>query len=286
VDFMGDGEALKAAIMGRANDPDRGHGMIPAPFLGPVTAMRYAPTRLAALSLVAALMSASALAQTPPAKPAAKPAAKPRVTLQAAPGAVVTAKPKVKLMSRDELRACFDRRDANEAEAIAVQEAEKLLIPEREAIVKDAATIKQRDAELVAEQKTIQLEMATMTQRATEVQEQIKKAENKKEAEALRAEYQKQADAVNARIEPHNAKRKEFRELIEKTNLDARVDAFNKNKEELGQRFDKLGDAQDAWRNECGNKPYDEADEIALNKERAAKKAAAAAAGAASAASK
>ncbi|MFN4115866.1 MAG: hypothetical protein ACK4F7_05105, partial [Inhella sp.] len=62
--------------------------------------MRSIPNRLALVSLIAAICGAPVLAQTAqPAKPAAtKPApAKPRVTLQAAPGATVTAKPKVKL---------------------------------------------------------------------------------------------------------------------------------------------------------------------------------------------
>ena len=57
--------------------------------------------------------------------------------------------------------------------------------------------------------------------------------------------------------------------------FEQRVEAFNKRKDELAQRADKLGDAQDAWRNECGNRPYDEVDEIAVRKEMEKAKAAA-----------
>ena len=57
--------------------------------------------------------------------------------------------------------------------------------------------------------------------------------------------------------------------------FEERVDSFNKKKDALAERADKLGDEQDAWRNECGNKPYDEADEIAIKKEKAAAAAAA-----------
>jgi hypothetical protein len=43
----------------------------------------------------------------------------------------------------------------------------------------------------------------------------------------------------------------------------------------LGERADKVGDKQDLWRTECGNRPYNEDDEKAILKEKAAAKAAA-----------
>jgi hypothetical protein len=52
--------------------------------------------------------------------------------------------------------------------------------------------------------------------------------------------------------------------------FEARVDAFNKRKDELAARADQLGEKQDAWRNECGNRPYKEDDEKAIRKEMAA----------------
>lgn len=235
--------------------------------------MRATSFRLAALALAAALSSGAVVAQTAPAKPAAKPAAK-APAKSAAKEAPAPAKPKQKLLTRDELRACMDRQDANKVEAKALEEAEAQLGPDREAIMKEADAIKAREKELIAEQDAIQADMAAMGKRAEEVKEQMKKL-SKKEAQALAADYQKQADEVNARIEPHNNKRKAFREAIQAANLDARIEAFNKKKDDVSTRFDKLGDAQDAWRAECGNKPYDEADEIAIKKERAAKAAAA-----------
>jgi chromosome segregation ATPase len=227
--------------------------------------MRTTPFRLVALSLATALMTAGAVAQTVP-KPAAKAPAKPA----AAPA---PAKAKPKLMSRDELRACLDRQDANAAEAKEVEAADATLKPERDAILKESEAVREADKALKLEQEALLADMESMKVKAEELKEKMKSL-SKKEQQALAADYQKQADEVNARIEPHNAKRRALSEQVKAANLDARIDVFNKRKDEVATRFDKLGDAQDAWRNECGNRPYDEADEIAIKKERAAKAAA------------
>lgn len=235
-----------------------------------MTTMRTTPFRLAALTLAAALMTAGAQAQTPP-KPAAKPAAK--APAKAAAPAPAPAKAKPKVMTRDELRSCLDRQDANIAEGKALEADEATLKPEREAILKETEAIRDADKAIKLEAEALQADMAAMSKRAEELKEKMK-AMTKKDQQAAAAEYQKQADEVNARIEPHNVKRRAFFDQVKAADLDNRIEAFNKKKDAVANRFDKLGDAQDAWRNECGNRPYEEADEVAIKKERAAKAAA------------
>ena len=53
-----------------------------------------------------------------------------------------------------------------------------------------------------------------------------------------------------------------------------KIDDFNKRQADASTRVDKLGELEDKWRAECGNRPYDERDEEAIKKEMAAKKAA------------
>lgn len=238
--------------------------------------MRYVPSRLALVSLAAALIGGAAVAQTPPAKPAtpaAKPAApaKPKVTLQAAPGAVVSAKPKVKLMTRDELRACLNRNDATKAEADAIAAADKELAKERDAVLLERDAIKAQQTEIETAEKALLADNQAVAKRFEELKEQLPKMSKKEQAEA-RADYEKRAAAVNAQIDPHNTRKRAFLEQVRL--FEERVEAFNKKKDELGARADKVGEEQDAWRNECGNKPYDEADEIAIKKEKAAAAAA------------
>ncbi len=241
--------------------------------------MRSIPNRLALVSLVAAMFGAPVLAQTAqPAKPAAtKPAAKPapakpRVTLQAAPGATVTAKPKVKLMSRDELRVCLDRNEAAKVEADAIAQADKELAKERDAVLLERDAIKAQQTEIEEAEKAILAENQVVAKRFEELKELLPKMNKKEQAEA-KADYEQRAGKVNAQIEPHNARKKAFLEQVRL--FEERVETFNKKKDALAERADKLGDEQDAWRNECGNKPYDEADEIAIKKEKAAAAAAA-----------
>lgn len=229
--------------------------------------MRHALFRLASVSLAAALMAGSALAQTPPAKPVAKPAAKPKVTLQAAPGAVVQAKPKQKLMTRDELRACLARNDASKAEADGIAAADQQLIKERDAVLLERDAIKKQQAEVEAAEKAILADNQAVAKRFEELKELLPKMSKKEQTEA-KADYEKRAGVVNAQIDPHNARKKAFLEQVKL--FEERVETFNKKKDELGTRADKVGDEQDAWRNECGNKAYDEADEIAIKKEKAA----------------
>ncbi|WP_326538783.1 hypothetical protein [Pseudorhodoferax sp.] len=233
------------------------------------------PIRVAVLGLLVALsplatLHAQTAAQAPKtAKPAAKaPAAKPKPPqLVAAPGAVIQAKPKVKLMTRDELRACLDRQDASAAESKAIEADDKVLAEERSKVLLERDAIKAKQVEIETAEKTLLADNAAVAKRFEELKELLPKMSKKEQTEA-KADYEARAKGVNEQIDPHNQRKKVF--LSEVKAFEERVDSFNKRKDALAERADKLGDAQESWRNECGNKPYDEADEIALKKERAA----------------
>jgi hypothetical protein len=228
--------------------------------------MRFHSFRVLALACGTAVLSLSLHAQTPPAKPASKP------TKSSAKGAPqVAAKPKEKLMTRDELRVCFDRKDANAAEAKAVEAADKDMLVERDAVLKRRDSVKKEQDDIEAAEKTLLADNQAVAARGEVLKVELPKMSKKEQAEA-RAEYERRVNDVNGRIEPHNARKRAF--LADAKVLEAEVDAFNKRKEELSARADKVGDLQEAWRNECGNRPYDELDEIAIKKEKAAKAAA------------
>ncbi len=246
--------------------------------------MRPSVSHLAVLTLTAALACTSSLAQTAApakadpkaakpaaAKPAAKPANKPQ--LVAAPGAVISAKPKVKLMTRDELRACLERQDGNASEGKAIEAEDKVMADERAKVLLERDAIKAKQGEIEEAEKALVAANQAVAQRFEELKTLLPKMSKKEQAEA-KADYEKRASEVNSKIDPHNQRKRVF--LAEVKAFEERVDSFNKRKDQLSDRADKLGDAQEAWRNECGNRPYDEADEIAIRKEqsKAAEKAA------------
>lgn len=232
--------------------------------------MRSTPIRAAVLGILVALSPLAAVqAQSQSAKPAAKPqAAKPKPPqLVAAPGAVIQAKPKTKLMTRDELRACLDRQDASAAEAKAIEADDKLLAEERAKVLLERDAIKAKQVEIETAEKALLAENAAVAKRFEELKELLPNM-TKKEGTEAKADYEARAKAVNDQIDPHNQRKKLF--LAEVKTFEERVESFNKRKDALAERADKLGEGQEAWRNECGNKPYDEADELAIKKEKAA----------------
>lgn len=220
------------------------------------------------LALIASLSTFAASAQTTPTKPATKPAVKAPGKPVAKPTEATPAKSRPKLMTRDELRECFARREANVTEAKAIEAADAGLLTERTAVLAERDAIQTRNAEINAAEKMLVAENQAVQKMYDELM--AKKGDmSKKELAAAKADYELRANEVNGKIDPHNARKKVL--IADSQVLEAKVEAFNKRKDELGARTDKLGDAQDAWRAECGNRPYNEEDEIALKKEAAQK---------------
>lgn len=179
----------------------------------------------------------------------------------------VVEKPKVKLMTRDELRACIDQQDANSKEA--------------EAIKADQAAYKANAEKLKAEKATIEVGEAALAKQVAEVK--AEKDAILKSYEALSAEAPKLEKAeLKARNEAYTARTTAFGTLVDavkaadaeqavkRKGFSEKVDALEAQFKGIEERTEKHFDAADKWKAECQNKSYDENDEKAIRKEKAA----------------
>jgi len=215
------------------------------------------------LALIASLSTAAVHAQTQPKAPA-KAAAKAKP--EAAP-----AKPKPKLMTRDELRECLTRREANAAESKAIEAVDKDMVADADAVKADKSAFEAEQKEFVEAQNVLVADNAALAKRGEELRTTMADMKPAKQKE-VKAEYDKAAAELTARIDAHNGRLKALKAREEA--LMQKIEHFNERQAEASARVDKLGEAEDKWRAECGNRPYDERDEEAIKKEMAAKKAA------------
>jgi hypothetical protein len=179
----------------------------------------------------------------------------------------VVEKPKVKLMSRDELRACIDQQEANTKEADAIKaeqnaykaNADKLKA-EKATIEAGEAALAKQVAEVRAEKEAILRSHEALTAEAPKLDKAELKARNDAYTARTNA-FGGMIDAVKAADAEQNVKRKAFAE---------KVDALDAQFKSIEERTEKHFDANDKWKAECQNKPYDENDEKAIRKEKAA----------------
>lgn len=179
----------------------------------------------------------------------------------------VVEKPKAKLMSRDELRACIDQQDANskEAEAIKAEQtsykanAEKLKA-EKAAIEAGEAALAKQVSEVKAEKEAILKAHETLTAEAPKLEKADLKARNEA-YQARTTAFGTLVEGVKAADAEQGVKRKAFSE---------KVDALDAQFKGIEERTEKHFDANDKWKSECQNKAYDENDEKAIRKEKAA----------------
>jgi hypothetical protein len=179
----------------------------------------------------------------------------------------VVEKPKAKLMSREELRACIDQQDANskEAEAIKAEQASykanaEKLKAEKATLEAGEAALGKQVADVKAEREAIMKTHETLTAEAPKLSKEDLKARN--EAYQARANaFGPMVDAVKAADAEQATKRKAFSD---------KVDALEAQFKAIEDRTEKHFDANDKWKAECSNKAYDENDEKAIRKEKAA----------------
>jgi hypothetical protein len=179
----------------------------------------------------------------------------------------VVEKPKPKLMTRDELRACIDQQDANSKEAEAIKAEQNAYKANAEKLKAEKAIVEAGENELAkkiadvkAEKEGILKAHETLTAEAPK----LEKAELKARNEAYMARstaFGGMVDAVKAADAEQGAKRKAFSD---------KVDALDAQFKALEDRTEKHFDANDKWKAECQNKAYDENDEKAIRKEKAA----------------
>ncbi|HEY0953326.1 MAG TPA: hypothetical protein VGE36_01120 [Roseateles sp.] len=179
----------------------------------------------------------------------------------------VVEKPKPKLMSREELRACIDQQEANSAEAAAIKTEQNSYKTNADALKAEKATVEAGETELgkkiaavKAEKEGILAEHAAIAAEAPKLKKEELKARN--EAYLKRTtDFNAMFEAVKAADAEQGAKRKAFSD---------KVDALDAQFKAIDERQEKYFDANDKWKAECSNKAYDENDEKAIRKEKAA----------------
>jgi chromosome segregation ATPase len=256
---------------------------------------------LAALFAASVGLSGAALAQSsttpakPPAKPADKPAAKPAATKPAAAAAAPAAGRQLslggeasaapsgtsRLLTRDELRACLNQRDAltkrlNELDAaraaldterVAIQQERAAVTAEREAMVgmRDAvaalnakteafkrdvdawnADVKQFNESRPTSPAVAQQRQKDLNERGTALQ--ARQASLETERKDLLARGDEAVKAFNAKVEAAERKVADWNERNKKLNAD--VDATQQERK--------------TWVTECGERRYREDDEKAI----------------------
>lgn len=179
----------------------------------------------------------------------------------------VVEKPKPKLMSRDQLRACIDQQENNSKEAEAIRAEQASYKAGAERLKAEKATLEAGEAELAKQVADVKAERdgilkahETLTAEATKLSKEDLKARNEA-YQARTAAFGPLVDAVKAADAEQGVKRKAFGE---------KVDALEAQYKAIEERTEKHFDANDKWKAECSNKDYDENDEKAIRKERAA----------------
>lgn len=179
----------------------------------------------------------------------------------------VVEKPKPKLMTRDELRACIDQQEANskEAEAIKVDQAAykanaEQLKAEKATIETGEAALAKQIEEVKAEKEAILKAHETLTAEAPKLEKAALKARNEAYVARTTA-FGTMVESVKAADAEQGVKRKAFSD---------KVDALDAQFKAIEDRTEKHFDANDKWKAECQNKAYDENDEKAIRKEKAA----------------
>lgn len=183
----------------------------------------------------------------------------------------VVEKPKQKLMTRDELRTCLKQASDNEAEAKAVLAAEAQYKADRERLMKDKDDLTKGGQALDANAAAIKAEQAELIRDNEAMKEKLPEMSRAEQKAAIDA-YALRAKANDAKIEDHNKRKDEY--LAKAKVFDDAITAYNATGKTLETRSLDHLDAVDAWKKACGNKAYDEADEIAIKKEQAAAAAA------------
>lgn len=178
--------------------------------------------------------------------------------------ATPAAKPKTRLMTRDELRVCFKEQADNRAENAAI-ETEKTafdqeraaLVAEKDATLKQNQTIDERAKAILAELEALKVEQAALS-----------KPPEKSELKAYevrRLAFNERANAHGQKVDTFNADKREYDKV--RLAMDARIEANNARARALKTRAENYNDAIESYKVNCLNKPYDTADEAIVKKE-------------------
>lgn len=182
-------------------------------------------------------------------------------------GKPVVEKPKVKVMSRDELRFCLVQERDLVAEAKDIKAAETQIVSDRDALKAQRVIDDARDAEMTKETPQLKLDIEALAKFSTDAQADTKL--DKAGIKAKQDEYAARSVALQARIDEHNKGLQTLRAA--RTAYNTRAEAFTAGLDAHNARVEKHLDKYDTKDQACKNKSYDEADEIAIKKEMATK---------------
>jgi chromosome segregation ATPase len=226
---------------------------------------------LRSLAATLLLATAAAGAQTPAAKPVAD--SKPLTMGNTGSG---------KLLTREELRACFKRRDDLSARLADVEAQRKALDAEREAIAQErAALAAERD---VVKQKTdavagLEARMVAFKQKVDDWQARVTAFNDSGRvgvmADRQRADLQREQTALTATQKELEAERVTVtgaaQEAIGAFNtrvaaVEARTTDWNARNGKLNDTTQAVTDDRQGWVTECSNRRYREDDETAIKR--------------------
>jgi hypothetical protein len=206
-------------------------------------------TSLAVAALLACGLAVAQTSGTKPATPAAPAAAK---------GG------KGKLMTRDELRACMASNQQNEAAAAELDKKKAVVLKERDELKAAKAESDKFESDMQAQGTALKAEIESVKAFGAEIEAGASKME-KDQLKAKQEEYQARANALQPKIDAFNKARNDRVEVNKAFNT--RVDAHQKIADDFNEAVEDLNDKRNEWKLKCGNRSYDEADEIAIKKE-------------------
>lgn len=186
----------------------------------------------------------------------------------AAPAAATTKGGKGKLMTRDELRACMATNQKNEEQAAELEKTKAVVLKQRDDLKAAKAESDKFEADMQAQGAALKAEIEGVKAFGAEIEAGASKME-KDQLKAKQDEYQTRANALQPKIDAFNKARNERVEVNKAFN--AKVDEHQKVADDFNEAVEDLNDKRNEWKFKCGNRAYDEADEIAIKKEQGKK---------------
>ena len=175
------------------------------------------------------------------------------------------AKPRPRLLTIDQLRRCMKLKEDSAAEGVAVEGENTAVELERAKIVEDRTALQKLVADRDLEAKAIVAEQAAIVANAKEFEKPVDKSEMAALNEK-RIRHNGMVEANKTRVDDFNASRNVLNATS--SQLDQRIAASNARLKAVGARVDEHNYNLEDWKADCMNRPYDEADEATILKER------------------
>ncbi len=178
-----------------------------------------------------------------------------------------------RILSREELRACMQQKQANDAEDTAIKEKQKLYTQEQATVRAEQAELNKVADNLRIRKTESRTELDAINSRANELRTiagAAKTDEQKAAYEIERVKITQRGNLHEANNVKYNADQQDFNKKLE--TLNTRISALNERGKTINDGVEPVQTKVTAWRNNCSSRRYREDDEILIKKEMAAKK--------------